>query len=372
MSFLIRTFLRMSRGTLLLSILSLSFAGNSSSEVLHDYKGAIHIHSIYSDGKGTIEEIAAAARQVGLDFVITTDHDTLAPLMEGKEGWHEGVLVLVGSEITTKAGYYLALNISQLPKGRGPEAHVEQIKGQGGMSFIAHPFGFRHRWDWANWTLPGFTGMEIYDLTDDLLKESLISYIKFFFVGLFNPRETFSSYLDRPTEELRKWDELIPQWRMVGIGGTNVHAKFRVFGETIDPYWKLFKLAQNHVLVKEAFTGDLEHDKALLYGALKQGHVYVSFGMWGEARGFSFRASNGEKELMMGEETTWSGPMRLRVDLPQEALVKLIRNGEVILEAEGKALNYEAQDRGVYRVEAYRNVGEEYKLWIISNPIYLR
>ena len=369
----IRIILRISwAALLLLSLSSLSWAGDSGSGVFHDYKGTIHMHSTYSDGKGTIEEIAAAARQVGLDFVITTDHDTLDPLAEGKEGWYEGVLVLAGSEITTKAGYYLALNISQLPSEGDPRDHVEQIKGQGGMSFVAHPFGFRDRWDWANWTVPGFTGMEIYDLTDDLLKESLISYIKFFFVGLFNPRETFSSYLDRPTKELQKWDELTLQWRMIGIGGTNVHAKFRVFGRTIDPYWKLFKLVHNHVLVKEGFTGDLEHDKPLLYGALSQGHVYVSFGIWGEARGFSFRASNGEQELMMGEEATWGGPVRLRADLPQEGLVKLIRDGEVILEAGGKTLDYEVRDRGVYRVEAYRNVEEEYKLWIISNPIYLR
>lgn len=372
MRFLIGIIVRMSWGALLLSMASLSLAADGGSGLFYDYKGAIHIHSTYSDGRGTIEEIAAAARQVGLDFIILTDHDTLDPIREGKEGWYEGVLLLAGSEITTKAGYYLALNISQLPQGPDPEDHVERIKAQGGMSFVAHSFGFRDRWDWANWTLRGFTGMEIYDLTDDLLKESLITYIKFSFTGLFNPRETFSPYLDRPTEELRKWDELTLQGKMVGIGGTNVHAKFRVFGRTIDPYWKLFRLVQNHVLVEEAFTGDLGHDKDLVYRALGQGHVYVSFGIWGEARGFTFEASNGGEMLIMGDEATLSAPARLRVVLPQDGLVKVVRNGGVITEAEGKTLSPEVRERGVYRVEGYRNVGRTNRLWIISNPIYLR
>jgi len=353
-------------------ITSQSSAGDGSQKVFHDYKGAIHIHSIYSDGKGTIEEIANEARQVGLNFVITTDHDTLAPLMDGKEGWQGDVLVLVGSEITCDRGQYLALNIRRLPRGRDLESHIEQIRAQGGMGFIAHPFGFGDPWDWPNRTLPGFTGMEVYELTDDLLKESLLTHIKFLFTGLFNSGETFSSYLDRPAEELRKWDELTLQRKMVGIGGTNVHARYRVFGRTIDPYCKLFKLVQTHVLVEEAFTGDFRHDKALLYCALGRGHVYVAFGIWGEAKGFRFTASDGEREWIMGEEVPYSAPMKLRIKLPQEALIKLIRNGDLIMESKGRGLNYAVKEQGVYRVEVYRRVGERERLWILSNPIYFR
>ncbi|NIM98049.1 MAG: hypothetical protein GTO24_08230, partial [candidate division Zixibacteria bacterium] len=93
MNFPILTVRRIPWTTLLLfSMTPLSWAGDRNPAVFNDYRGAIHIHSTYSDGKGTIEEIAASARQVGLDFVITPDHDTLAPLTDGKEGWHDGVL----------------------------------------------------------------------------------------------------------------------------------------------------------------------------------------------------------------------------------------------------------------------------------------
>ena len=43
---------------------------------MYNYSGNIHIHSSYSDGTGTIEEIANEANRAGLDFVIITDHLT--------------------------------------------------------------------------------------------------------------------------------------------------------------------------------------------------------------------------------------------------------------------------------------------------------
>ncbi len=42
-----------------------------------DYKGAIHIHSRYSDGSGSLQEIVKSANLAGLDYLIITDHHTL-------------------------------------------------------------------------------------------------------------------------------------------------------------------------------------------------------------------------------------------------------------------------------------------------------
>ena len=46
----------------------------------HDYVGVIHIHTRYSDGAGTIEEIARNANAQQLDYLIVTDHNTLKAL----------------------------------------------------------------------------------------------------------------------------------------------------------------------------------------------------------------------------------------------------------------------------------------------------
>ena len=62
----------------------------------HELTGIIHCHSTYSDGTGTVPEIAAAARANDLDFLLLTDHDTLAAAQHGEEGWHGSVLLLVG------------------------------------------------------------------------------------------------------------------------------------------------------------------------------------------------------------------------------------------------------------------------------------
>ncbi|HEX6738539.1 MAG TPA: PHP domain-containing protein, partial [Vicinamibacteria bacterium] len=72
--------------------------------------GAVHVHTTLSDGGGGPEEVAAAARRAGLAFVALTDHNNVDA--KPFEGYHEGVLVLVGSEISTTAGHLLALGIA--------------------------------------------------------------------------------------------------------------------------------------------------------------------------------------------------------------------------------------------------------------------
>ena len=66
----------------------------------HDLSCVVHVHSTYSDGTGTVPEIAAAAGRNGVDVVLLTDHDTLAARRRGEERWHDSVLVLVGEEVS--------------------------------------------------------------------------------------------------------------------------------------------------------------------------------------------------------------------------------------------------------------------------------
>ena len=102
---------------------------------MYEYVGNIHIHSHYSDGSGSINQIAEAAQQVGLDFIIVTDHFTLAGKKE--EGYHHGVLVLVGMEINAECNHYLALNIDEeVPNhDHHPQAVIDQVREQGGLLY---------------------------------------------------------------------------------------------------------------------------------------------------------------------------------------------------------------------------------------------
>ena len=75
---------------------------------MHDLSCVIHLHSLFSDGTGTVEEIARAAE--GIDVVLLTDHDT----MEARPGWYGDVLVLVGEEVSPGRGnHYLAFGLDE-------------------------------------------------------------------------------------------------------------------------------------------------------------------------------------------------------------------------------------------------------------------
>ena len=63
---------------------------------MFEYVGVVHVHSIYSDGTGTIPEIAKAASELGLDFVMMTDHNTLKPKHDGFEGWYNDTMIIIG------------------------------------------------------------------------------------------------------------------------------------------------------------------------------------------------------------------------------------------------------------------------------------
>ncbi|MEJ2149133.1 MAG: PHP domain-containing protein, partial [Chloroflexota bacterium] len=67
---------------------------------VYEYIGNAHIHTPYSDGEGSHTEIAQAAVQAGLDFVIVTDHNVLVQGVEGYYhfGTDQDVLLLTGEE----------------------------------------------------------------------------------------------------------------------------------------------------------------------------------------------------------------------------------------------------------------------------------
>jgi DNA polymerase (family 10) len=45
---------------------------------LEDLRGAVHCHTVYSDGKHTVEEMARAAHALGLEYITITDHSPTA------------------------------------------------------------------------------------------------------------------------------------------------------------------------------------------------------------------------------------------------------------------------------------------------------
>lgn len=112
------------------------------------YRGDCHLHTVHSDGRRSPAEVAAGAREAGLDFIVSTDHNTSSS--HGVWGPLAGddLLVVTGEEITTRNGHYLAL---ALPPGRWVDWRyrardgrfddvARRIHRDGGIVVAAHPY----------------------------------------------------------------------------------------------------------------------------------------------------------------------------------------------------------------------------------------
>jgi len=111
------------------------------------YRGDCHVHSVYSDGKLTPERLAAGARAAGLDFIATTEHNTADAHAAWRAHARDDLLVILGEEVTTETGHWLALGIQpgQLVDWRYRVwddmvgRHLDQVHHVGGLCVAAHP-----------------------------------------------------------------------------------------------------------------------------------------------------------------------------------------------------------------------------------------
>ncbi len=122
-----------------------------------ELRGAWHVHTTRSDGRGTLEEVVRAARDAGLQFVVVTDHNTIAP---GEQGWHDGVLVVEGTEASTRFGHVVALGVPRAldvaERDADPLAAIARL---GGEAVLAHPLHPRR--PFSGWGTGPWRGFEI-------------------------------------------------------------------------------------------------------------------------------------------------------------------------------------------------------------------
>ncbi|WP_224270534.1 PHP domain-containing protein [Haloprofundus salinisoli] len=64
-----------------------------------DIAADLHVHTTASDGQLTLEEVPAAARAGGVDWVAVTDHDTVHPELDAPVSVRDGVTVIRGLEL---------------------------------------------------------------------------------------------------------------------------------------------------------------------------------------------------------------------------------------------------------------------------------
>lgn len=106
----------------------------------------LHTHTVHSDAKHTLIEMAEKARELEIACIALTDHNTTSGHMEKEAVTHKtGLQIIKGLEWTTFHGHMLTLGLSNYVDWRhlGIRDLHQGIKGvheQEGVVGIAHPF----------------------------------------------------------------------------------------------------------------------------------------------------------------------------------------------------------------------------------------
>jgi hypothetical protein len=355
----------------------------SAEPQVHDVSCLAHVHSTYSDGSATVPELLADARRAGADVLLLTDHDTLGARDDGWEGHHDGVLLLVGDEVSPKHGHYLAFDVSEpiAHEGRSAGEIAAAVRAAGGVGFAAHPFSrgghmlvppiarrivLPHGWPALE--EPGGTdGIELWSVTTDAAESwrtpgEALRWLR-------DPETAVAA--GPPAHHLEIWDSLSARRRVPAIGGLDDHQRgVRVRGRvrSPSPHWRTFNLIRTHLLCDRPLSGELDRDRGVILAALRTGSAWLNCPFVAPAHGARLWAEGDDGALIaMGAEGR-AGRAQLRLRLPQAGEVTLLRNGSLIERAHSDRLDVEISDRGAYRIEA--RLGG--RVWLLSNPVHLR
>lgn len=125
-------------------------------------KGALHVHSTYSDGEFTLAELRRVFLDVGCAFVCMNDHaeyfesDKLRQYMDECQALSDEQLLFVpGLEYECEQRMHiLGYGATRRVESQNPETVIRQIEEQGAVSVIAHPKNDFFEWIRKFETLP--------------------------------------------------------------------------------------------------------------------------------------------------------------------------------------------------------------------------
>ena len=313
--------------------------------------GAIHIHSVYSDGTGNVDSISKAAKKAGLDWIIITDHNSF----EIEEGIYNGVYVIKGEEISPKGeNHYLALGINKyIQPNKNAKHNIEAVKLNGGFGFAAHPNeGVNSKGQMRlNKHQPiKWTNKNIFTLAYAFLcKNKLVK----------SANSNSLSWWDDLNNEL---EDIVP-----AIGGIDAHAlkiKDYIIPVTIFPYESMFKTIVNIVTSDEEFKTDFFAKKEQILEALKSGrNLIINRAVSKEIP--VINVSNRNQAVTSGESINLDNETLLNVQTKKKGSIKIFHNGKEIKSVISNSIKMLLNEVGKYRVEI--KFGE--RGFAYSNPI---
>ena len=344
--------------------------------------GAFHVHTTRSDGGAPMDEVAGAAGEAGLQFLIVTDHGDGTRPPEPPQ-YRSGVLTLDSVEISTSGGHYIAIGLPQTPYPLGgePDTVVEDVRRLGGFGVVAHPTSPKSGLNWRDPELV-VDAVEWLNADSQWRDESTVHLLTTVLRYPFRPTVTLASLLDRPDDALAMWDRASWDRQTVGLAGhdahglvvTGTHEKQPVsLGLTFPDYVHLLRTFSLRVDVGRQFTGDAEEDSKLLLDAIRAGRVFTVVDALASPAAFEFEAIGSAQNYSMGERVPTGTAVELRAATvaPPRTDIVLLANGLTVHTVTDAELRYRVEEPAVYRVEVrVRGVaGKSPVPWIVSNPI---
>jgi len=171
----------------------------------------LHMHTDHSyDCATPVEVLLAEARARGLGAIAVTDHNEISGAHAAK-AQADGIAVIVGEEVkTADQGEVIGLFIEdKIPRGMTLQETIAEIKRQGGLVYVPHPFDRLH-------SVPDYE--HLLDVLDDVDA-----------IEVFNPRVAISEFNDEAARFAAKYripagagsDAHVPQ----GLGSVRIRMR---------------------------------------------------------------------------------------------------------------------------------------------------
>jgi hypothetical protein len=347
-------------------------------------RGAIHIHTVRSDGAGTPADVAAAAARAGLDFVVLTDHGD-ATRVPDAPAYIAGVLVIDASEVSTTGGHVVALGLHEAAPyplgGEGRDA-VEDIQRLGGVAIAAHIGSAKPELQWTD-PAAAIDGLEWINGDSEWRDEGAWSLARALLAYPGRRAAAIGSLLDRPDPVLARWDQLLQARRIVGVAAVDAHARIGA-SEPYDsrlalrlPSYEAMFRTMSIGLEDASFAGDAAADAMAVVEAIRRGAVFSTIDAVASPGQFRFTATSGGGQAGSGGVLTLDGQVTLRIESngPADAAIVVLRDGAIVTTATGPTLQQQLPaEPGVYRVEVRvpSAPGTPPVPWLVSNPIHVR
>jgi hypothetical protein len=302
------------------------------------WRGAYHVHTTRSDGSGSPDDVAAAAADVGLDFVILTDHGDATRQPEPPRVV-DGVLLIDAVEISTDDGHYVALDLPQAPyplAGEG-RAVADDVRRLGGLGILAHPDSPRPALAWHDPTVDA-DGFEWVNADSTWRSAPVGSLLARLVAYPLNAPGALTVLAHYPAALIAEHDA--PARRPpLALAAVDAHARIgwkreadpADGGRTLAAFPSYAASFGTFGLVVPwldgAPTGDAARDARVVLDAIRHRLAYTAVFGLADAPWLSMELTEPQDSAEPGPDARGPATLDLRTNAPTGAIVRVLRNG---------------------------------------------